>query len=123
MSKKEYKLSTWKLSVEGEFESEEEAIKELSDRYMRCSKCDPPGEHPIELLSNSKGGSRNIDTISKRVFLSVKEEVYGNLQWIHKLTLNIHPFKKEHWWDSVFKDKPFEFSEKEFKYKIVKDKQ
>jgi hypothetical protein len=117
MEKKNYKLSTWKLEVKGEFESEEEAIKSLSDSYMTMSKCDPPGEHTLELLFSAK--SRDLSTISKRVYFYIEEVVYGNKQWIHKLTLNIHPFKQEHWWESINKDKPFQFKETDFKYEVV----
>lgn len=114
----EYKLSTWKLEVSGEFDTEEEAIKILSDRYMRCSKCDPPGEHIIEAMMNSSG-DRTTDNIAKRVYFYVKEPIYGNLQWVHKLTLNIYPFKQEHWWESIDENNPFVFSEIDFRYKIV----
>jgi len=110
---KTYKLETWKLKVEGEFETEEEAIKELSDRYMRCSKCDPPHEGVMEGLLQKN--FRTLDTIAKGVFLSVKEEVYGHSQFILKHELVIYPFKKEHWWES---SNGFEFEECEFKYEI-----
>lgn len=111
-----YKLSTWKLETTGEFESEEAAIRELSDRYMQCSKCDPPGEHPIEHLSET---TRTVDTIAKRVYFYVQEKVYGNLQWVHKLTLNIYPFKPEHWWEPVTKESRFKPEAREFKYELV----
>ncbi len=84
---------------------------------MKASKCDPPGEHFLELLGG--GNSRKVDDISKQVYLRVKEEVYGNMQWIHKSTLVIFPFKKEHWWDSINKDNPFVFEERDFRYAVV----
>ena len=117
MSSKNYKISTWKYEVKGEFSSEEEAIKSLSDSYMKASKCDPPNEHPIELIAGVQ--NRDLSAIAKRVYFYVEEVVYGNKQWIHKLTLNIYPFKKEHWWESINKEKPFEFKEIDFKYEVV----
>lgn len=110
---KNFRIQTWKLRVEGQFESEEEAIKELADRYMQCSKCDPPNEHFIELINGSQ--LRNVDTIAKGVFFYVYEEVYGIEQWIEKYQIDIFPFKKEHWWESK---NGFEFKECEFRYNI-----
>lgn len=116
---KNYRLSSWKLQVTGLYATEEEAIKDLSDKYMQCSKCDPPGEHFLELFSGSGLTTRKTDGIAKRVYFYVEEKVYGNLQMVHKLTLNIHPFKQEHWWDSINKENPFIFPQIEFKYEII----
>jgi len=107
-------LQSWKLSVNGECATEEEAIKELSDRYMTHSKCSPPMEHPSELLTGNVT-RRDVTKIGKSVLLSVFEEVYGINQWIEKHHLTIYPFKKSHWWES---EKGFEFTETEFRYDI-----
>jgi hypothetical protein len=110
-----YKLSTWKLEVKGEYATEEEAIKDLSDRYMRCSKCDPPGKHFLEMFN--KNAVRTLSDIGKRVFFYVEEEIYGHKQLVLKYDLDIHPFKKEHWWKCV-NGEPFSFEETEFRYVI-----
>lgn len=122
-----FRIQTWKLRVEGEFDTEEEAIEVLSDRYLTCSKCDQPGDHPLELLSGK--GRREIEKIAKQVYFYVEEEVYGHLQWIQKYILIIPPFKSRHWWpnskakgdiESLIGD-PFllEWEDKKFRYKIV----
>lgn len=108
-----YKLYTWKLIVTGEYNNEEEAIKDLSDKYMACSKSDPPNEHPIELLT--KTNNRTVDSIAKSVYLDVEIEVFGVLQFVNKYRLNIYPFKKEHWWKS---NEDFKFEEREFRYEF-----
>lgn len=113
--KTKYKLSTWKYAVEAEFETEEEALKELSDKYMFASKCDAPGDHLFELMAGNT--CRPIENIAKGVFFYVYEKVYGHMQWIRKYNLSIYPFKKEHWWPC----EGFEFKECEFKYKITTD--
>ncbi len=94
---KQYRLSSFKLEVTGWYETEEEAIEKLADAYLKISKCDPPGEHPAELIT--KTNLRSPSKVSKQVLLEVEEEVYGRIQWIEKNTLNIRPFKKEHWWN------------------------
>lgn len=111
---KKYKMQTWKLIVEGEYSSEEEAIKDLADKYMRCSKCDAPGNHPIEHLD--KRHVRTIDGIAKAVYFFVQEEVYGINQWVQKYQMSIYPFTKDHWWPC----EGFEGPEREFKYEIKK---
>lgn len=114
----EYKLGSWKYVVSGEFDSEESAIKELSDKYMTASKMDPPGEHGTELLSGVK--YRKEEDCAKGVFLQVKEKIYGRMQWVTKYNLNIYPFKQKHWWDMINGDK-YDFQECEFKYEIVNE--
>lgn len=118
---KEYKLSSWKLEVKGQYASEEEAIKDLADKYMQCSKCDPPGEHFLELLSGNN--QRDISQIGKGVWFYVYEAVYSHKQFVLKHQLTIYPFKQEHWWESVDKEKPFVFEETEFRYKIIEPKE
>lgn len=108
-----YRLESWKLIVEGEYETEEEAIKDLSDKYMYCSKCDAPGDHPLEIFA--KTTSREVSLIAKHVCFSVKLEVFGIKQWVQKYILHIHPFKSEHWWPC----EGFVFEPCEFKYEIV----
>lgn len=127
MGKIKYKISTWKYSVEAEFDSEEDAIKGLSDRYMRASKSDQPGEHMVELLNGTN--SRTLDSIAKRVYFYVYEPVYGNMQWVMKYTLNVYPFKASHWWpkapkniiEKEFTGDPFilEYEEIPFRYEII----
>lgn len=95
-----------------------EVTKTLDDRYMKCSKCDPPGEHFLELLAGNT--SRDTSTIGKGVYLSVYEtNKYGHAEWQLKHKLTIHPFKKEHWWADGKTE--FVFEECEFRYSIVKD--
>jgi hypothetical protein len=110
-----YKMQTWKLIVEGDYETEEEAIKDLADKYMQCSKCDAPNEHPIEHLTGNY--NRTIDNIGKRVYLYVEMEIFNKLQMVHKYTLNIYPFKQSHWWEDT--NGVFKFEDKEFKFKII----
>ena len=110
-----YKIQTWKLLIQGEYDSEEEAIKDLADRYMQCSKCDAPNDHLIEHLTNKQ--SRLLENIAKRVYFYAEMEIFGNVQWIHKYTLNIYPFKDNHWWEDTRGN--FKFEEREFKYEIV----
>jgi len=122
-----YRLQTWKLTVEGEYLTDEEAILDLSDKYLRCSKCDLPGESLSELLSkdlniihgNSPtaeklltniekvnfGVSENktpklITDIAKSVWLFTEEIMYNRPQWVEKHHVIIYPFKTEHWWDA-----------------------
>ena len=116
-TRKKYKLSTWKLSIEGEYYNEKTAIRSLSNKYMKCSKCDAPGDHFIELMAGNS--SRTIDTIAKRVYFYVYEDVYGHMQWILKYTLNIYPFQKSHWWPC----EDFNFEPRKFKYEFVKEKE
>lgn len=115
MEKTKYKLGSWKLSIDGEYESEEAAIKDLADEYMSRSKCDLPGEHPLEILNGSQ--SRDITTIGKSVWLSVYEKIHGHMQWVIKHKLTIYPFKPEHWWEPA---KPGNVvpPATEFRYKI-----
>lgn len=132
MGIKRYKIGSWKLEIEAEFNDEEfdeeYAIKHLADRYMSASKFDQPGDHPIELLNGKE--TRKIENLSKVVAFYVYESVYGNFQWILKYTLYIHPFKSNHWWPKVKKDiiteityDPFilEYEEIPFKYEIIAD--
>lgn len=116
-----YRLETFKLTCEGEFDTEEQAIKELSDGYMKRSKCNPPNEHPAQLLVSTEPTpitKERIDGIGKIVYFSVWENVYGRWQWIEKYKLCIHPFKAEHWWESTTEPK-FVPEECEFRYEIV----
>lgn len=118
-----YKLQTFKLTIEGEFETEEQAIKELSDNYMRCSKCNPPNQHPAELIMGVKPQEitkERIEKIGKTVWFYVWEQVYGKWQWIEKYKLSIHPFRVEHWWESTIEPK-FVPQECEFKYEIIEE--
>ena len=110
--KNSYRIESWKLRVEGEYENEELAIKDLSDKYMQCSKCDAPGDHPLELWAGNK--SREVNLIAKSVCFSIKTSVFGREQWVEKYSLNIYPFKKEHWWPC----EGFIFDEIDFKYEI-----
>ncbi|MFA5366706.1 MAG: hypothetical protein WC333_02380 [Dehalococcoidia bacterium] len=107
-------MESFKLSIEGEFDNEETAIKELADSYMQASKCNPPGEHPAELMGLASF-SKDLAKHGKQVLFSVWEKVYDREQWVEKNILVIHPFKKEHWWES---EKGFEPQECEFKYEI-----
>lgn len=109
----EYRMCTWKLSVEGEYTSEEEAIKSLADRYMKISKCSPPGEHPVDMLNNSPTPTMSV---GKGVCFYVHIELFGIKQWIQKYAMNIYPFKAEHWWDS---NKGFTPPVQEFQYEIL----
>jgi len=109
-----YQLGSFKGYSEGEFATEEEAIKVLADRYMTISKSHAPGDHFLELLV---GSQRKIDDIGKDVYLKVFDEAFGIRQWVIKYHLVIHPFKQEHWWPSS--KEPFEFAECEFRYRIV----
>jgi len=122
-----YRLQTWKLTVEGEYLTEIEAILDLSDKYLRCSKCDLPGESLSELLSkdfnvvhgnsptmvklvndienvnfevSTNKKTRTITDISKTVWLYTEEIIYNRPQWIEKQQIRIYPFKTEHWWDT-----------------------
>jgi hypothetical protein len=124
---KKYRLQSWKLQIDGEFDdstAEETVIKELADRYMSISHCDPPGEHPIDLLTQKKYDEneikRKLDLIGKSVGLFVYTEVFGINQWIQKYHLTIHPFKQNHWWESITENK-FIFDECEFRYEIIKE--
>jgi len=119
--KKKYKIQTWKLQIEGEYASEKYAIKTLSDKYMRCSKCDPPGEHFLELLAGKESKNRDTSNIAKYAFFYVWESVYGHEQWVMKYQLSIHPFKKSHWWENM-DGSPFEFEECKFRYEIREPK-
>lgn len=108
-----YKIGSWMCSTEGEYSTEGEAIKELSARYMKASKSDPPGRHPLEIFAG--GTNRNIETIGKAVYLFVyTENLFGHIEWQIKYNLEIHPFKKEHW------SEEFGFEECEFRYTIKK---
>ncbi len=121
MEKKKYKMDSWKLSIEGEFSSVEEAIEELADRYMKCSKCDAPGRHVVEILVatgqvSSNQGKRTLETIGKAVRFWVWEKnKYGQESWVAMHLLTIHPFKAEHWWPS----EGFVPPKRVFKYEIV----
>ena len=112
----EYKMQTWKLRVEGEFDNEKEAIKSLADSYMSCSKCDLPGDHAVEHLTGQS--YRTLDNIAKRVYFYLKEKnKYGYLEWQLVYVLNIKPFKKDHWWPSEGLEIP---KYRRFKYEIIK---
>lgn len=115
MEKTKYKLGSWKLTVEGQYSNEEDAIRDLADDYMKRSRCDLPGEHPLELMSGTQ--SRDISTIGKAVWLSVYEKVHGHMQWVLKHKLTIHPFKPEHWWEPT-KPGIAVPPESEFRYEI-----
>lgn len=125
---KKYRLQSWKLQIDGEFNDdntdEETVIKELSDRYMEISPCDPPGEHPIELMTQKKYSEDEIklklDLIGKSVSLYIYMDVFGYMQWVKKYRLIIHPFKQNHWWESENK---FIFDEREFRYEIIKEEE
>ena len=108
-----YKLSTYKLVVHGEYETEEEAIKDLSDKYMQGSRCDPPGKGYKEQLFHLK--PLLIKDIAKEVYFYIEEEIHGIKQFVQKATLIIHPFKQEHWWSE--KD-DFKFKKCKFKYEV-----
>lgn len=116
--KTKYKMGTWKLTVDGEYVNEADAIKDLAHEYMRRSKCDLPGEHPLEALSG--GTYRDISTIGKGVIFYVYEKVNGYMQWVIKYKLTIHPFLPDHWWEPT---KPgIKIPEAtEFKYEINPD--
>lgn len=101
--KTKYELKTWKLVVFGEFENDEEAIKELSDSYLKCSKCDLPGDSIPELLNGV--GITRLDP-AKHVYLFVEHEVFGIKQMVQKSILWIYPSKKEHWWNAEDKEIP-----------------
>ncbi len=119
---KKYKLQTIFLGYNGEYKTEEEAIKDLADKYMSNSKCDPPGEHTLEIWANKgkiKGG--DISKIAKVVWFYVWEEIYGVEQWVVKYNLAIHPFKKRHWWESE-KDFKFDGRGRKFKYRVLPPK-
>lgn len=113
---KEYKMETWKLRVEGKYKHESRAIRALANKYMKISPCDPPGEHPVELLTGVAAGT-NIENIGKRVWFYVKEEVYGRMQWVEKYELIIHPFSEKHWWPS---GQGFIPPDQQFRYKKCK---
>jgi len=48
---RKYKMQSWKLTIEGQYPNDEQAIKFLADKYLSCSKCDPPSESLPELLA------------------------------------------------------------------------
>lgn len=106
-------MESFKLRVEGAYETEEAAIKDLADQYMRCSHCDAPGDHPIELLLKCPAG--DVKKICKSVLFSVKTKVFGRIQWVEKYDLKIYPFKENHWWPA----EEFKFEPCEFRYKII----
>jgi hypothetical protein len=113
-----YKLGSWMLSTEGEFETDEEAIKTLADRYMTASRSDPPGRHPLEILAGN-GPTRKVEEIGKAVWLYVyTANQFGHEEWLVKHQLTIHPFKRDHW------EKGHELDESEysseFRYTIHK---
>ncbi len=113
-------METFKLSIEGEYDSEEKAVKDLANKYMQCSKCDLPGEHPVELLMEAKPRKGQLKTVCKGVWLSVWESIYGREQWVEKHELRIYPFKPNHWWPSISgKTQP---KGSKFRYEIVPPK-
>lgn len=114
--KKKYKLYSFKLSIEGEFDDEEKAIKELADDYMTVSKLDPPGESIGELLANQI--INKVEDIGKIVRLSVYEKnKYDMFQWNDIKRIKIYPFKEKHW-DKTVKYHNFKPSNQDFKYEI-----
>ena len=116
---KKYKVYSLKLTIEGEFNDEETAIKELADDYMRVSKLNPPGESLAELLCDKK--VHNAEDIGKGVILAVYEKnKYGIAQWNDIKRIKIYPFKDYHW-DRTVKYHDFKPPQRDFKYEI-KDK-
>lgn len=116
-----YKLETWKLRVEGFYETEEAAIKDLADQYMQCSHCDAPGDHPLELWAKAKGGTPkpvDVSIIGKGVCFSIEMKIFGIKQWVMKERLTIHPFQVNHWWPC----EGFVFEPCEFRYEIYPKK-
>lgn len=114
--KKKYKLYSLKLTIEGEFNDEEKAIKELADDYMSVSKLSPPGESLAELLANKT--VNKVENIGKLVKLAVYENnKYGVKQWNDIKRVKIYPFKAKHW-DKTVKYHDFKPPEREFKYEI-----
>lgn len=109
-------MQTWKLSIDGEFETDEEAIKDLSDKYMKCSKFDLPGTSVPELLTSTKNVYPD-GSPAKRVYLFIEHEVFGIKQMVQKYILNIYPFKQDHFWDADH----IRIPTKKFQYKIITD--
>ena len=119
--KKKYKLYSLKFTAEGEFNNEEQAIKELADDYMSVSKLSPPGESLGELLTNQM--LNKVEDIGKVVRLSVYEEnKYGIKQWNDMKRIKIYPFKEKHW-DKPVKYHDFKPLKQEFKYEIKTNEQ
>lgn len=108
-------MGSFKYEVEGSYSSEEEAVKDLADKYMQSSRFDIPGEHFMELVAGTV--SRSAETCSKGVYFQVYEEIYGHEQWIMKYRLRIHPFKSDHWYKSI-KDPSIKMPETEFIYSV-----
>ena len=124
--KRKYSLKSWKVEVRGEFFTDDEAIHALADQYMSISKCDPPGEHPMELMSGSSGNVNQDNTKkAKMVFLFKTMPIFGIDQSVQKYALNIHPFKPEHWWNVMAKkdiglpELPYEFQERPLRYEVI----
>lgn len=116
LMKKKYKLYSIKLAIEGEFDNEEKAIKELADDYMRCSKVNPPGESIGELLCQEI--IFKAEDIGKVVRLAIYEEnKYGISQWNDIKRIKIYPFKDYHW-DKTVKYHDFKPPQREFKYEV-----
>lgn len=111
-----YKMYSFKLELTGEFENDKEAIIELADRYMKCSKTDIPGNSVLEKL-DTRYKARTFNSTRKVVALDIEIEVFGIKQFVRKAVLNIKPYKREHWWES--KNNDFAFDEVPFEYEIV----
>ena len=112
-------MSTFKLRVEGEFKTQEEAIEKLADRYMSISQMAPPGESIPELICNKI--SSKAENLCKHVWLEVLEtNKYGREQWMEICELNIYPFKDEHW-QTPMKYEDFIPPKREFKYEIAEN--
>ena len=117
-------MSSFKLRIEGEYETEEEAIKDMANQYMQCSKVDPPCESIYLALAGADTHSVDWRTLAKQVALYRYEEVYGIKQKVMIKILNIYPYNKGHWWQDTEGGKEFvkNLPRRRFKYEDVTKK-
>lgn len=98
-----YKLETFKNTVTGDFQTQDEAIRELADQYLTKMKCYPPRDKV------STAG------ICRAAYLSVKEEGPSG-KWKVLSRVEVFPFNINHWHDDGSGQFPRDC---EFKYRIT----